>query len=906
MSDKSAPSFQIETFALQAFDALPDSCAVIDHEFRYVYVNQAFAVRYGRTPEDIVGKKPSEMVGPDVFDETLKPHLVACLAGESAEFEAALEFPGHGVRWTNVRYSPLRNQAGEVSAVFSIARDITREKEDEHERRRSIELLRQAANIAGVGHLLWDEVNDTYLQFTDVVLEIYGLTADEFKLAVESKNGLLNVVSEDRQRVTSEYAKSINHGQSYDIKYRIFRNTGEIRWVHETGEPYKIADGHTISSLVTMRDITDEIAEREALERERFFVRQVEDVIGVGMFVWDVETQRNIYCSDSLAYLHGSTPAEMEATVIGEDADVELAIPEDRARVAEAYEQSRLSGTPIDVEYRIKHPEKGVRWLHEVGARRTLGDDERIVTMGFVHDITDRKGNEDELATQRLLASQAEKIGKLGYWVWDIAEGHAAYFSDQAAAMHGLSREEFVKMQTSAEADLARVHPDDRDRVRTAMHRCRDTQEPYDEEYRINHPDGGLHWIHEIGVPHNIVDGKMTMVLGTVQDVTERRMREEDLRQRDIIYRQIEKSVSIGYWTWDEENYGPTYVSEGVAKIYGLTREGYLEKMSGIEGEISLVYPEDQDRVRDAVAIFHETVEPYDLEYRIMHADGSVRWVHEVSAVLGVSDAGKLMTSIGTVRDISGQKEHEQELMVAKDRAERASLAKSDFLAHMSHELRTPLNAVIGFSDAIRSEVYGPLGDTRYQKYMDHIQTSGRLLLALINDLLDMAAIEAGELSMDTEPQNMALLVTEMFELAGQSAQAKGISLTSAPELAELNLLVDPRRFRQIALNLLINAIKFTPEGGHVAIAGHLDDQGCPAITIRDTGAGMTAEELKSALIPFRRSPDARVRKTEGSGVGLPLTNQLVKLHDGTLAIDSVKGEGTTVTITLPVERIVH
>lgn len=906
MSDKSVRSFRVETFALQAFDALPDACAVVDRAFTYVYVNRAFATRYDSTPEDIVGKKSADMVGSVIFDETLRPHLAASLEGKSVEFEVAMEFPAHGVRWTNVRYTPLRNEAGDVLAVFSIARDVTREKKEEHERRRTIELSRQAAKVANVGHLLWDAVNDTYLQFTDIIPEIYGLTADEFKLAAKNKTGLMYAIEEDQDKITAAYAKCVTHGQIYDVKYRISRNNGEIRWIHEIGAPYESGGGRTISSLVTMRDITDEVAEREALERERFFIRQVEEVIGVGVFVWDVESQRNIYTSDSLAYMHGSTPEEMVTTVIGEEADVDLAVPEDRKRVAEAYEQSRLYGTPLDVEYRVEHPEKGIRWLHEVAARRTLGDDERPVTMGFVHDITDRKANEEELETHRLLARQAEKIGKLGYWVWDMVEDRVVYFSDQAAAMHGVSREEFAKMQASPEADLARIHPDDFERVRAAVQRCRATQEPFDEEYRINHPDGGLHWIHEIGVPYNILDGKMTMLLGTVQDVTERRMREEDLRQGDIIYRQIEQSISIGYWTWDEENYVPIYASEGVLKIYGLTREDYLEKMSDIDGEISLVYPEDRERVRGGVEKFHESVEPYDLEYRIMHSDGSVRWVHETSGVLAVSDTGKLMTSVGTVRDITVQKEHEQELTVAKDRAERASVAKSDFLAHMSHELRTPLNAVIGFSDAIRSEVFGPLGDVRYREYMDHIQISGRLLLALINDLLDMSAIEAGELSIDLEPQNMDLLVAEMLELAGPSANAKKITLTPAPGLSALDLMVDPRRFRQIVLNLLINAVKFTLAEGEVAIAGHLDDQGRPVITISDTGVGMTAEELESALIPFKRIRDAKVRQIEGTGIGLPLTNQLVELHDGTLTIESTKGEGTKVTITLPTERVVH
>lgn len=1039
MSDKFAKPFQIGDIALQIFDALPDSYSVIDLTFRYLYVNRAFAARYDQVPGDIIGKTPEQMVGRAVFDETINPHLTACMRGESVEYEEVFNIPTRGSRWMSVRYTPLHDEAGKVYAVFSTIRDITRGKEDEQERRRAIELSRQAANIAGVGHLLWDEVNDRQLYFSKIIPEIYGMTPDEFVRRAQSKSGLMNVIEDDRERISSEYDKCVLHGQSYDLKYRIHRDDGETRWVHEIGEPYEVKEGRAISTLITMRDITEEVTKRETLERERFFIRQVEEVIGAGMFIWDVETQRNIYCSDSLAHMHGMTPEEMEATVVGEDADVDLAHPDDRERVAEAYRQSRLHGTPLDVEYRITHPEKGLRWVNEVAVRRTLGDGERDVTMGLLHDVTEHKGNQEELETQRLLAAQAEKIGKLGYWMWDMVEDRALYFSDQVAAMHGVSREEFAEMQASPEADLARVHPDDRGRVSAATRRSRENSEPFDEEYRIIHPDGETHWVHEIGVPHKVVNGKMTLALGTLQDITERKKGEEELRQRDIIYRQIEESIQIGYWTWDEENYGVTYCSEGVPKIYGLSPEEYREKTVSIEGEVSLVHQEDQGRVRDALVNFQETAEPYDIEYRIAHTDGSVRWVHEVSAALRVSDTGKLTASIGTLRDITARKleeedlyrrnvlfsqvednfdigfwiwdeepygmsyvsdaycrihgkskgemheqsssvenelaaihpddrahmkevfarltqkgipydeefriirkdgavrwvhevtaplrvrddgsaasnvgsmrdvterrEREEELRREKLRAEQASRAKSDFLAHMSHELRTPLNAVIGFSDAIRTEVFGPLGDERYREYMDNIQNSGRLLLALINDLLDMSAIEAGEMPIDLEPQNIASLVREMLELAGPSARAKNISLTGDVGFEDLTLIVDPRRFRQIVLNLLINAVKYTRNGGDVTIAGGINDQGCPTIAIRDNGVGMTEDEQEAALIPFKQIRDARVRQVEGTGIGLPLTNQLVELHRGTLTIESEKGKGTTVTVTLPVERLVH
>ncbi len=239
-------------------------------------------------------------------------------------------------------------------------------------------------------------------------------------------------------------------------------------------------------------------------------------------------------------------------------------------------------------------------------------------------------------------------------------------------------------------------------------------------------------------------------------------------------------------------------------------------------------------------------------------------------------------------------------LQQSKGAAEKASRIKSMFLANMSHELRTPLNAIIGFAEAIQSGMFGPLGNPKLADYIAYIRNSGRYLLELINDLLDLSAIEAGELSLRKEQVDLADLAADVLWTIKPLANANKIALTSDLPPSVQPLAVDPRRFKQIILNLLSNAVKFTPEGGQVALRAHRDDSGWVHLAVADTGVGMTDEEIGQTLKPFQHVDNPMIRQRRGAGLGLPLTRKLIELHGGTLAIASKPGQGTTVTVVLP------
>ena len=241
----------------------------------------------------------------------------------------------------------------------------------------------------------------------------------------------------------------------------------------------------------------------------------------------------------------------------------------------------------------------------------------------------------------------------------------------------------------------------------------------------------------------------------------------------------------------------------------------------------------------------------------------------------------------------------------ARDRAEQANQFKSDFLATMSHEFRTPLNAIIGFSEAMQCELLGPLGNQRYESYVTDIHDSGRHLLSLVNDILDLARIESGKLDLGDEIVSVPEIVDESVRLVRVVAETGGLQLGTDLADAPRQLTVDRRALKQVLLNLLSNAIKFTPSGGRVSVRVARPPHGGVRIEVSDTGIGMNEEYLARARKPFDQAKAPELGGPGGSGLGLALSEGLVKLLGGTLTLDSAPGRGTTAAIHLPAHRII-
>jgi PAS domain S-box-containing protein len=256
------------------------------------------------------------------------------------------------------------------------------------------------------------------------------------------------------------------------------------------------------------------------------------------------------------------------------------------------------------------------------------------------------------------------------------------------------------------------------------------------------------------------------------------------------------------------------------------------------------------------------------------------------------------------VSDISRVKGREQELVRAKEEAELASRSKSEFLANMSHELRTPLNAVIGFSEVMEAQLFGPLGHQNYINYAADIHRSGEHLLGVINDILDMARIEAGKIQLNEEPVEVASAAATAVRLIDQRASAGKVTIIAALPDDLPELLADARLVKQCLINLLSNAVKFTPGGGRIEISAERTPEGWLALRIADTGIGIAAEDMERVMAPFGQADSALHRRYEGTGLGLPLVKSYMELHGGVLRLDSTPGAGTTATLLFPPQRL--
>jgi len=249
--------------------------------------------------------------------------------------------------------------------------------------------------------------------------------------------------------------------------------------------------------------------------------------------------------------------------------------------------------------------------------------------------------------------------------------------------------------------------------------------------------------------------------------------------------------------------------------------------------------------------------------------------------------------------DFTEIKTREEHYRVAKQQAEAASAAKSRFLANMSHELRTPLNAVIGFSEILTSELFGALGDKRYTGYAGDILKSGRHLLEVINNVLDLARSESGSIKIETRSIDLTVLLNECAIDVRAPCEAAGISFVASLGTSPIRVDADEARLKQVIRNLLSNAVKFTNAGGTVGLSAREDADGVE-IEVRDTGIGMTQMDVETALTPFAQVDSRLERRYDGTGIGLPLAKAFVESHGGVIALRSEPGQGTVVTVRLP------
>lgn len=340
-------------------------------------------------------------------------------------------------------------------------------------------------------------------------------------------------------------------------------------------------------------------------------------------------------------------------------------------------------------------------------------------------------------------------------------------------------------------------------------------------------------------------------------------------------------------------------VNDSFVRTFGWSRDELIN--ADITG---LVTPDEREMARRNHAEYIRSGVRSSGEMKIIRKDGSIANALYTTATLELSQ--KRRFQVTTVMDITLRKQMEQSLRMAKDQADAANRAKSVFLANMSHELRTPLNAIIGFSEMMIKETFGPLGNDKYVEYMGDVHSSAHHLLEIINEVLDMSKIEAGRIEIDEGEIDLQEQIKSVTRMLDSKAFGNNVALSvKVPETLP-NLRGDQRLVRQILINLVTNAVKFSRTGGTVSIEAHMLSDDRLQMTITDQGVGIPKHKIRQAMEPFGQvSERAENSSHQGTGLGLPLAKAMVELHDGTLSLESEEGVGTTVFVTFPAYRII-
>ena len=440
------------------------------------------------------------------------------------------------------------------------------------------------------------------------------------------------------------------------------------------------------------------------------------------------------------------------------------------------------------------------------------------------------------------------------------------------------------------------LHPDDRSHIRTSlqdmMHDDSRQELMIDFEARMIGHGGSLSndasWL-EWRLKRS---GDFIYCAG--RNITDTKQHADILSRKEKMLEEAQAIGHMGHWRWEV---GGEHIewSDEIFRIFGAKRDDFQPTLDSVN---RLLHRSDIGRMVQAFQRAIIEKNNYDMDFRVRMENSGDRYVR-CEGKCELDEDGDVVALFGIMQDITPSMLQERELREAKEAAERAYAAKSQFLANISHELRTPLNAIIGFSEMMQRQLLGPIGTEKYLDYITGIRESGEHLLDLISDILDMSKIEAGKYELDLEEFNVAKtmrLAIHMIEGRALDAEVK-LHINIPNE--ELQIVADRRGLMQIFLNLLSNAVKFTEPGGNVTVE-FIERDHYLSVKVRDTGIGIPANKMQYITHPFEQAASHYTREHEGTGLGLSITKDLIDMHCGSMHIESDVGVGTVVTVRLP------
>jgi two-component system cell cycle sensor histidine kinase PleC len=585
----------------------------------------------------------------------------------------------------------------------------------------------------------------------------------------------------------------------------------------------------------------------------------------------------------------------------------DLTLPNGNAAVAISRLVKALPGQVIIIQERNEP-----LWGSDAALSMTLSATTGFVVLilGFAFHWQSTRAREGDLINDAVRGriDTALNRGRCGLWDWDLSRGRI-FWSQSMFTMLGLDSR--TDLLTFGEVN-ALVKSDDIDLFAIADQLISGKLDHIDQTFRMQHTDGHWIWLRvRCELSQAAADNGLHLI-GIAVDITEQKSLAEKTVEADLRLRDAIETIPEAFVLWDAEDrlvlcnshFQRLHKLPDTAVTPGTSYETVIEVGS---------MPEVRTRLQETAA-----QAPGARTFEAQLDDGS--WLH--ISERRTKDGGYV--SVGT--DITRIKDHEQKLVEndarmranvldlkrskaeladlaekysqEKTRAEDANQAKSKFLANMSHELRTPLNAIIGFSEIMGSGMFGVLGSDKYQEYCHDILTSGKYLLEVINDILDMSKIEAGRMKLDMEPLDLSNILAESLRVVSGRAEDKQLTLDADIE-STISVVADRRAVKQIIVNLLSNAVKFTPDDGRVTVRSQMLSDAI-VLVIADTGIGIAPDSLRRLGKPFEQVESQLTKSYQGSGLGLAIARSLTNLHGGTMRLRSKLGAGTVVRIKLP------
>lgn len=613
--------------------------------------------------------------------------------------------------------------------------------------------------------------------------------------------------------------------------------------------------------------------------------RQLSESAPVGIFHSDARG-RVIYANPRTGHIFGR-PGEV---LLG-DEWVRSVHPDDIAQVVARWRAANASGGVFDHVYRLRRPDGTPVHVCVRAHSVRLPDGSAGGFVGTVEDVTAQVQDRERLHASNEFLARAEQIAGVGAWRYDLVTREMAW-TGQTRRICDLPED----YQPRGDEHLRFLDAEAQETVRRTAQGCIAAGGTWDVTVPMTTARGRRVWVRSIG-QIEMRDDRARALVGALQDVTEARLARAALEQsQERLYRALEGS---GLALWDLDLADETlYLSEHWGVMLGGAPR---ETRCAARDLLGLVPPEDLPSIQAGLRpVVSGRSAVYVVEHRVRREDGSLLWIHSEGRVAERDAKGAPRRMVGTNRDITAAKQAERDLREARDAADAANRAKSQFLATMSHEIRTPLNGIIGITRLLMDEPLTPA----VRRHADLVDRSAHSLLSLVNDILDVSKIEAGQMEIEFLPFDLHELVEDLVNLYRLRASEKSLlfRVRIAPDVPR-HVEADPMRLRQVLVNLLGNALKFTHSGWIGLDVRSRNDESVSIIefVVTDTGVGIPADVLPQLFTRFMQADSSTSRRFGGTGLGLAIVRQLTDLMGGSVRAASVAGKGSRFTVTLPV-----